>query len=1300
MANVSVGSTTGLYGVSTTNSILTSAQNLYTLLGNSASVGFYLTNSNLTVDATTLPTGVASGTYGDGSDIPVVTVGADGRVTNITTVAVTAPASSYGNANVAAYLSSNTDPTIQSLNANTKQQQGQINVVTANVAAFETYANATYATNANLTAFETYANITYATNANLTAFETYANATFGTSSYGNANVAAYLPNYNGNIQVANVSVSQNINISNTNAPGYKQGTVWYDTTEDSLAYFNGVTNNIIHIGQETQFRAYNNTSSNIVQGAPVYVNGSFGSWPNIALAQANSYTTSQVAGVANQAIPAGSFGYVVSSGTVANILLVSYQAGDNLYLSSTTPGVLQNSVPTSGYVTRVGVVSYNGAQGRFITSVVNPVNNQTFSNLAITGNITTGNISSTNGFFWANGTAYSTGGGTTSTYSNANAQSYLSTTSVLNIGNAAPGGGQVVIGHPTTNNSVILQSGPIPVEFIVGSVGGNLSLSASNGLQINNTDLSFSSATGQGGNINMNNSSGRGYINSAAGVTAQTYTSTNGYFWANGQPYNTQPTYGNTQVNAYLQSNAITQILGGNTLTIEPQSGILDLIGAPVQIVGTGPGNATVITGGNIVLAGVNGSGSGSFPANVWIIGSTTQTGNITTSAGMYTTNGYFWANGTAYSTGVSTPAFSGNLAGNVLYDGINGFVTANAYPFSAPDTSVGSSYWNLYYQNPKPVYSGGVLQPPSPSGLNGILVNSQHVANIAMAHAASTQTVIGNSNYIQVWPGNSGTNMTNNDRVRALNGIAEVNLQGGTWGTMSSSSQSTALIVGMNGFTSITGTGQLASTVGQFAGAQVVPKGGSANVQYATAVLGSVTFSANAVNNYTTSNIAYARLFAGSLSPTGNLVMTNAVGLHTVSGWAGSGSVVTNQRYVVLNEDAATILQTNGNIVFTSGSAKGIVFQDGSYQTTAATSGTTYSNANVASYLPTSSVNFGGNILTVTGNATITAQSNVVDMSINTGGLGLPIGGNSARPTTATPGTIRFNSDTMNPEWYDAVDNVWKVFSQTYTPPLSPYSIRYLVVAGGGGAGASDGGGGGAGGLLAGNITGVTVGTTFSVTVGAGGSGSNSTGTSGSNSTLTTITTALGGGAGGGGGNGSSGGSGGGSGNGGSGGTGGSGTSGQGNVGGNAVAQTDLDYPGGGGGGAGGVGSDGVTNAAGDGGVGIYSDINGAGTYYGGGGGGAIFNVGTAGTGGTGGGGNGGSNFGGATGGNGTAGTGGGAGGGAGSGAPGGNGGSGVVVLSVPTANYSGTISGTVTVTTSGSNTILTFTGSGSYTS
>jgi hypothetical protein len=43
--------------------------------------------------------------------------------------------------------------------------------------------------------------------------------------------------------------------------------------------------------------------------------------------------------------------------------------------------------------------------------------------------------------------------------------------------------------------------------------------------------------------------------------------------------------------------------------------------------------------------------------------------------------------------------------------------------------------------------------------------------------------------------------------------------------------------------------------------------------------------------------------------------------------------------------------------------------------------------------------------------------------------------------------------------------------------------------------------------------------------------------------------------------------------------------------------------------------------------------------------------------------------------------------------------GGSGVVILRMLTSDYSGTTSGSPTVSTSGSDTILTYTGSGSYT-
>ena len=87
----------------------------------------------------------------------------------------------------------------------------------------------------------------------------------------------------------------------------------------------------------------------------------------------------------------------------------------------------------------------------------------------------------------------------------------------------------------------------------------------------------------------------------------------------------------------------------------------------------------------------------------------------------------------------------------------------------------------------------------------------------------------------------------------------------------------------------------------------------------------------------------------------------------------------------------------------------------------------------------------------------------------------------------------------------------------------------------------------------------------------------------------------------------------------------------------------------------------------------------------------------GTAGAGGSGGGGAGASGIAGTAG---TANTGGGGGGG-GVGGASGAGGSGVIIISMPTVNYTGVTTGSPTVTTSGANTILSYTtvGSGTYT-
>jgi hypothetical protein len=273
-------------------------------------------------------------------------------------------------------------------------------------------------------------------------------------------------------------------------------------------------------------------------------------------------------------------------------------------------------------------------------------------------------------------------------------------------------------------------------------------------------------------------------------------------------------------------------------------------------------------------------------------------------------------------------------------------------------------------------------------------------------------------------------------------------------------------------------------------------------------------------------------------------------------------------------------------------------------------------------------------------------------------------------------------------------------------TDALSPitYSIDFLVIAGGGGGGSRyDAGGGGAGGYRTSTQT-VGQGTVITVTVGDGGAGGSlpNRGTNGSDSSisgsgLTTITSAGGGGgathspnvagtAGGSGGGGSI--------------VNNTGYAGntpstspsQGNNGGNNIGD---DQHGGGGGGAGAVGGNGSGGNGGVGGAGTASSITGSSvTRAGGGGGGGDTSGGAGGSGGGGAG----------SAGDGTAGTANTGGGGGGSDRDGPSlngaaGGKGVVILSMPTASYSSTTTGSPTVTTSGSNTILQFNGSGSYT-
>ena len=322
--------------------------------------------------------------------------------------------------------------------------------------------------------------------------------------------------------------------------------------------------------------------------------------------------------------------------------------------------------------------------------------------------------------------------------------------------------------------------------------------------------------------------------------------------------------------------------------------------------------------------------------------------------------------------------------------------------------------------------------------------------------------------------------------------------------------------------------------------------------------------------------------------------------------------------------------------------------------------------------------------------------------LSINRNGE--PIGGSAENKKMSTEGiaaTLIYVDGTKG--WLVTDDGL-----QSTAQSLS-YTVNYLVVAGGGSGGYDRGGGGGAGGYrnsFNSETSGgggssetaleLTTGQTYTITVGDGGAnatvntarGNVGIDSSISGSGITTVTSA--GGGGGGTGNtpsavfdGGSGGSGGGAIRSGAAGT---GTANQGFNGGGSSSTTDA-------GGGGGAGEAGDTDGSGEGGDGLSSAINGATDRGGGGGGHQGPSRGL--------GGNGGADPGipGAT--PGIANTGGGGGGAAGTGPSfiGQAGGSGVVILRMATSDYSGTTTGSPTESTIGSDTILTFNSSGSYT-
>ena len=815
----------------------------------------------------------------------------------------TAISGTYGNANVNAYINSNTNSTIQTLNANTQQQQAQINQTNADV----TGANAAIQT----------------LSANVGGFYTWANANFSTDSYSNTNVTAYLTtatiNTTGNITGANLTTAGNVTglfikgsgslltnlpvqpgtYSNTNTAAY--------LTTATIATTGNVTGaNLITTGNVYGAYVIGNGSllTNLPGGAGTYSNTNVAAYLTTAtisttgnITGANLTTSGNVTGLFIKGSGSLLTNLPVQDGTYSNTNVAAYLP---IYGGIVSANIINNAGRqwqfTSGgnliLPTVSGVANINAASDIVLT--VQSLDWRFGTNAAI---VTPGSviIPNASGVFYANGTNILTGVG--GTYSNTNVAAYLTTATIATTGNIT--------------GANLITAGNVYGSYVIGNGSLLTNLPVQDGTYSNtNVTAYLTTATiATTGNI-----TGANLI--TAGNVYGAYVIGNGSLLTN---LPTQAgTYSNTNTAAYLATATISttgNITGANLITAGNVYG--NYVIGDGSLLTNLPGGAGTYSNTNVAA---------------YLATGTIAVANITS------VNGYFWSNGTSYST--STTSFNGNLAGSSLTDGIRGRVFANASPVSVADTTI-NGITQATALSFAPIYTNGQVNPPPiaastvygdtivPSGTSQQVVGFVSQSNIALrtgAGAGSSQNLgtIGTMLNMAVTPVTANT-MVNADRVRSAILSLDVNLSGKTWGTMSSTSQGGLTLNGATQQVNLLGSGSAAAVVGSTVGVGITPPinttgTGYANVQYATGAFSFISFQ-GAPSTARQANVVYARGFVpGVFSQSANLTVDYAVGFHTYSGWSGSGAIGTTSnprlgRFALLNEDVNTTIQTVGNV-------------------------------------------------------------------------------------------------------------------------------------------------------------------------------------------------------------------------------------------------------------------------------------------------------------------------------------------------------------------------------------------------